>query len=331
MHDGFWAEGRDRPTERHGVYINATQQEGTVSQQTGSPVPRDPREIQAVRDTVAEWMRHHADRIESGKYMRDLGGGVVLTEPEVRSLVMDLQRICGAAAVGMDSSAEDEELRECMRAAEHLSADLADELLAKANLSRTKDMLNAAPEFGDQAREKGREAVKEKTDTGAGEIGPPSRTAGKTMISATAAPPESTEIFSPGFKWAPDQIPFAAHMGHALLRSVIASIHRHAPVAEVTTDNPARRFITLLTEADQQLERVQWEGGPNVEEDAMRAALPKLEEAAELRGHPNAVDRFTKMVGDGEIREPLATIVHAAGYVLDWALAGCRARLAELE
>lgn len=275
-----------------------------MSQQTGSPVLRDPQEIQAVRETIAEWLRHHADRVESGRYMLDLEGGTVLTEPQVRSLVVRLKQICGAAAVGMDSSAEEEELRKAMRAAEQLSADLADELLVQANMRRTEDMLEAPHAFGDQAREKGRKAV---------------------------TSDETREILSPGFRWAPDQIPFHPHIGAALLRSVIDAIHRHVPVAEVTNENPAGRFIGHLKQAAQRLDRIHRESGPSVEEDAMRAALPKLEEAANLRGSTDRVDDFTATLSGGEIREPLATTFHAAGYVLDWALAGCRARLAELE
>lgn len=150
------------------------------------------------------------------------------------------------------------------------------------------------------------------------------------MGSAKAAAKESAGIESPGFNWKPDQMDFHAHIGYSLLQTVVEAIDHHIGLMQELT-SPADRFVTLLRQASHRLGRVMREGGQDVEEDALRAALPKLEEAAELRGHPETVDQFAATLGDGTVGGPINTHLHTASYVLDWALTGCRARLAEME
>lgn len=153
------------------------------------------------------------------------------------------------------------------------------------------------------------------------------------MSTPTAAPEVDTPIRSPGFEWAPDELEFDPFTGTALLGAVCDAIEKWAGMDARAWDTPGSQFVALLRQAEQRLDRVTREAGPDVEEDALRAGLEKLEAAADVRAHLEDVDRFTEDL-DGEERgvvEPLGSHLHAASFVLDWAIAGARGRLREID
>lgn len=153
------------------------------------------------------------------------------------------------------------------------------------------------------------------------------------MSTPTAAPEADTPIRSPGFGWGPDDLAFDPLKGTALLGAVCDAIEHRAGMGARARDTAGSRFLALLRQAEQRFDRTTREAGPGVEEDALRAGLEKLEAAADVRKHLEDPDDFAEDLS-GEARgviAPLTNHLHAASYLLDWAIAGARARLDEME
>lgn len=129
-----------------------------------------------------------------------------------------------------------------------------------------------------------------------------------------------------GVRYEPEELPFHAFTGHLIIQAVVDAIRQRIDLTVDDVDAPYRRFVGYMSKAAQRLERARREAGENVERDAIRGALPFLEQAAGIRGEPEGIDELsagrTDRVADHYV---------AASYVLDWALGGCRARLDELE
>lgn len=146
-------------------------------------------------------------------------------------------------------------------------------------------------------------------------------------MSATKRPAE--EIRSPTFGWARDEF-HAEHWNvHAVLLAVTDALERR-----VGMPNPherAGRFRTYLKRALQRLDRPNRETGPDVEEHALRAAVEELERAHDtMGGHTEGTAGLTRSAGY-EVNTPVSDLFYGAGIVVEWALTGCRARLAEME
>lgn len=143
---------------------------------------------------------------------------------------------------------------------------------------------------------------------------------------STATKPE--EIRSPGFGYEPDALPFGPWTGHALLYAVVDAIQEQRELLE--TGVRADDFVVCLKRGAERLDRVSREAGEDVREEALRAALAELEQAYGILGHPDNVGDLVKSAG-AELNSTLGDHFYAAAELLEWALAGCRARLAELE
>lgn len=131
---------------------------------------------------------------------------------------------------------------------------------------------------------------------------------------------------SPGLRYAADELRFAPWSGHALLYAVVDAIQQRR---RLDGDTEADRFVGCLKRAANRLERAQREAGLDTREDVLEPALRELEQAAGIRGRLEDTGKLVKAAGI-PLDSTLADHFEAASELLDWAIAGCRARLAEL-
>lgn len=148
-----------------------------------------------------------------------------------------------------------------------------------------------------------------------------------TPATMEAETTDDSQARSPGLRYGPDELQFAAWSGHALLYAVVDAIQQRR---RLDGDTEADRFVACLKRAANRLERAQREAGLDTREDVLMPALTELEHAAGIRGRLEDTGEIVTAAGI-PVDSALADHFEAASELLDWALAGCRARLDELE
>lgn len=135
------------------------------------------------------------------------------------------------------------------------------------------------------------------------------------------------ETEAPGLRNEPDELEFTPWTGHALLSAVTDAIQQRR---RLDGDTDADRFVGAIKRGAHRLERWRREAGVDTLEDVLRPALKELEQARGILGQAEDTGEMLAAAGI-EIHSPLGDHFWAARDLLDWALAGCRQRLAELD
>lgn len=147
-----------------------------------------------------------------------------------------------------------------------------------------------------------------------------------TPATKEAETTEEGQVSAPGLRYDPDELKFTTWTAHALLYAVVDAIQQRR---RLSGGNDADRFVAALKRAAHRLDRAQREAGVDAREDVLLPALRELEQARGIVGREEDASALLTAAGI-EIQSTLGDHFYAANELLDWALAGCRARLAEL-
>lgn len=150
-------------------------------------------------------------------------------------------------------------------------------------------------------------------------------------MSTNAAPrlanPGSPSPRSPGFGFEPHELPFDQPTAQALTTAVYEHAKRVAEEVDADTSGDLGSLLEHLERARDALESASVPLGPSPQ---VRAILVAFDGFLTARGHPDGADSIAKEATESwEDHDRLATALHGASYLAEWAYAGLRARLAD--